>query len=164
MLSQWWSGRAGASVSMMLLAPGLLVLLEVVLLAEAGTHLDEPWFRWRGGRVPFHFQGMENSDRAVIRAAMRSIERRTCLRFQEQRGPLAGHHLLVRGSRTTCLSGPGGVPRSVHRTSQGTIAWSSAAAEIPQRLKINTEIIDCQTSVNFSESCIFNKMALETHF
>ena len=54
---------------------------------------------------------MTNPDRAVVRAAMRSIEDRTCLRFQEQRGPLVGHHLLVRGGQTTCLSGRGGTPR-----------------------------------------------------
>ena len=54
---------------------------------------------------------MTNPDRAVVRAAMRSIEDRTCLRFQEQRGPLEGHHLLVRGGQTTCLSGRGGTPR-----------------------------------------------------
>merc|ERR1712059_2947 len=89
----------------------VLVLLGSLGELYAGTHLDEPWFRWRGGRVPFYFQDMNNPDRRVIRNAMKSIERKTCLRFLEKRGPISGHHLLVTGSKTTCLSGPGGVPR-----------------------------------------------------
>ena len=38
---------------MMRLASSLILLVVAV---ECGTHLDEAWFRWRGGRVPFYFQ------------------------------------------------------------------------------------------------------------
>ena len=31
-------------------------LILLVVAVECGTHLDEAWFRWRGGRVPFYFQ------------------------------------------------------------------------------------------------------------
>jgi len=89
----------------------LSTLFLLLAIAEAGTHLDEPWFRWRDGNVNFYFKDMTNADRRVMRNMMRMIEQRTCLRFREQRGPLTGHHLLVRGSSTTCLSGPGGRPR-----------------------------------------------------
>ena len=34
----------------------VLNLLMVNVIVEAGTHLDEPWFRWREGVVPFYFQ------------------------------------------------------------------------------------------------------------
>ena len=30
--------------------------MVVLVMVEAGTHLDEPWFRWRDGVVPFYFQ------------------------------------------------------------------------------------------------------------
>merc|ERR1711881_44946 len=53
---------------------------------------------------------MDLADQKVIRGAMKRIERKTCLRFQEKEGPLSGHHLLVQGSSPSCLSGPGGVP------------------------------------------------------
>merc|ERR1711994_113139 len=78
--------------------------------AEGGTHLDAPWFHWKGGQVRFFFEDMTNADRRVIRASMKSIERRTCLRFIEEKGPIAGHHLKVQGAKTTCLAGPGKVP------------------------------------------------------
>ena len=28
----------------------------LLVVAEAGTHLDEPWFRWRDGNVNFYFK------------------------------------------------------------------------------------------------------------
>ena len=31
-------------------------LILLVVAVECGTHLDEDWFRWSGGRVPFYFQ------------------------------------------------------------------------------------------------------------
>jgi len=92
---------------LVLSAIGLVAFLH---LGEAGTHLDAPWFHWQGGKVHFYFQGMENADRRVMRAAMRIIERKTCLTFKEEKGPLAGHHLRIQGSQTPCLSGPGSVP------------------------------------------------------
>jgi len=53
---------------------------------------------------------MTNADRRVIRASMKLIERKTCLRFFEEKGPISGHHLKVQGAKTTCLAGPGKVP------------------------------------------------------
>ena len=34
----------------------LSTLLLLLAKAEAGTHLDEPWFRWRDGNVNFYFK------------------------------------------------------------------------------------------------------------
>ena len=34
----------------------VLVVDKLVVLVETGTHLDEPWFRWKNGVVPFYFQ------------------------------------------------------------------------------------------------------------
>lgn len=112
-------GRAGdamrlastSSISTSTLLLSFTTLSLLLVITEAGTHLDEPWFRWRDGNVNFYFKDMTNADRRVMRNMMRMIEQRTCLKFREQRGPLAGHHLLVQGSPTTCLSGPGGRPR-----------------------------------------------------
>ena len=72
---------------------------------------------------------------------MKLIERKTCLRFFEEKGPISGpqlqtdssnafklgkvakinenqyshtgHHLKVQGAKTTCLAGPGKVPTYV---------------------------------------------------
>ena len=33
-----------------------LVVNKLVVPVDAGTHLDEPWFRWKDGVVPFYFQ------------------------------------------------------------------------------------------------------------
>ena len=51
-LSQGLQGELVTS-AMMRLASSLML---VVVAVECGTHLDEAWFRWRGGRVPFYFQ------------------------------------------------------------------------------------------------------------
>ena len=32
-----------------------LVLAGGLGLVQGGTHLDKPWFRWRGGRVSYYF-------------------------------------------------------------------------------------------------------------
>ena len=34
----------------------LSTLFLLLAIAEAGTHLDEPWFRWRDGNVNFYFK------------------------------------------------------------------------------------------------------------
>ena len=34
----------------------LSTLFLLLAIAEAGTHLDEPWFRWRNGNVNFYFK------------------------------------------------------------------------------------------------------------
>ena len=34
----------------------LSTLFLLLAKAEAGTHLDEPWFRWRDGNVNFYFK------------------------------------------------------------------------------------------------------------
>ena len=34
----------------------LVITLYFSSLAQSGTHLDKPWFRWSGGKVPFFFQ------------------------------------------------------------------------------------------------------------
>ena len=34
----------------------LSTLFLLLASAEAGTHLDEPWFRWRDGNVNFYFK------------------------------------------------------------------------------------------------------------
>ena len=41
-----------ASKLYMLVMSLLSVLLSSV---HCGTHLDKPWFKWEGGRVPFYF-------------------------------------------------------------------------------------------------------------
>jgi len=100
------------SSSSFLFSPLLPLLISPLLVGvEGGTHLDEPWFRWKGGVVPYYFSSMTNADRRVVRETMRSVERKTCLSFREKKGPLSGHHLVVKGSQTTCLSGPGNSPR-----------------------------------------------------
>merc|ERR1712226_684265 len=102
----------GSSLSARSILFSLFALLIGINLqgADAGTHLDAPWFHWEGGQVRFFFEDMTNADRRVIRASMKSIERRTCLRFFEEKGPISGHHLKVQGAKTTCLAGPGKVP------------------------------------------------------
>ena len=39
----------------------VLVVDKLVVLVDAGTHLDEPWFRWKDGMVPFYFQARRHS-------------------------------------------------------------------------------------------------------
>jgi len=95
---------------LLLLLPLFACLAGRLPGADAGTHLDAPWFHWKGGQVRFFFQDMTNADRRVIRASMKLIERKTCLRFFEEKGPISGHHLKVQGAGTTCLAGPGKVP------------------------------------------------------
>ena len=40
----------------MLLVRLVLTLVVQVQVAWAGTHLDEPWFRWKDGLVPYSLQ------------------------------------------------------------------------------------------------------------
>lgn len=130
----------------------LVFLVNLVGKIEGGTHLDKHWFRWKDGRVPFYFQNMENADRRVIRTAMKSIERKTCLRFEEEEGPLSGHHLVVKGSQTSCLSGPGGVP-----------TFSAAVAAIPPAnkqvvLQSYFQVADSQRCVNESRGGLLHEL------
>ena len=48
------SSSSTSSISTLLLSFTTLSLLLVI--TEAGTHLDEPWFRWRDGNVNFYFK------------------------------------------------------------------------------------------------------------
>ena len=34
----------------------LVTVLYLSSKVQSGTHLDKPWFRWSGGRVPYFFQ------------------------------------------------------------------------------------------------------------
>ena len=180
-------GRAGDAMSLAssttsIFFSNLLLFFTTIslllIVAEAGTHLDEPWFRWRDGNVNFYFKvvckeyfcqvnifspvpiskmqtvifyrtwqmrivelceiwwGWSSSGRA---SGSESSEDLWFVDFEIehsifvmlwwaclQRGRWghkevfqlhwreifqAGHHLLVQGSSTTCLSGPGGRPR-----------------------------------------------------
>ena len=59
-------GRAGdamrlasnlsTSFSTFTLLLSLTTISLLLVVAEAGTHLDEPWFRWRDGNVNFYFK------------------------------------------------------------------------------------------------------------
>ena len=40
-----------------------LLISPLLVVVEGGTHLDEPWFRWKGGVVPYYFSSMTNADR-----------------------------------------------------------------------------------------------------
>merc|ERR1712106_679343 len=54
-----------------------VTILYLSSMAQSGTHLDKPWFRWSGGKVPFFFQvSVSNDDRTMIRHMMRQIEAR----------------------------------------------------------------------------------------
>ena len=33
----------------------VMSLLSLLSSVQGGTHLDKPWFKWEGGRVPFYF-------------------------------------------------------------------------------------------------------------
>ena len=48
------ASSSSSSISTLLLSFTTLSLLLVI--TEAGTHLDEPWFRWRDGNVNFYFK------------------------------------------------------------------------------------------------------------
>ena len=50
---------SSSTISTLLLSFTTISLLLVV--AEAGTHLDEPWFRWRGGNVNYYFKVVAKS-------------------------------------------------------------------------------------------------------
>ena len=50
---------SSSSISTLLLSFTTISLLLAV--AEAGTHLDEPWFRWRDGNVNFYFKVVAKS-------------------------------------------------------------------------------------------------------
>ena len=47
----------------------LSTLFLLLAIAEAGTHLDEPWFRWRDGNVNFYFKVLVN----IFEPAQRNI-------------------------------------------------------------------------------------------
>ena len=50
---------SSSTISTLLLSCTTIFLLLVV--AEAGTHLDEPWFRWKGGNVNYYFKVVAKS-------------------------------------------------------------------------------------------------------
>jgi len=90
--------------------PSLLILvvaLTQLSLVQPGTHLDKPWFRWAGGKVPYFFQaGVTNTDRALVRRVMHQIEEKTCVTFQENisKRTVPDHHLEIRvQSSSSCL-------------------------------------------------------------
>jgi len=91
----------------------LVITLYFSSLAQSGTHLDKPWFRWSGGKVPFFFQvSVSNSDRVMIRHMMRQIEGKTCIRFKEKNSenPPPGHHLEIKVlGNSSCVQQ--GIPR-----------------------------------------------------
>ena len=47
----------------------LSTIFLIIAIAEAGTHLDEPWFRWRDGNVNFYFKVLVN----IFEPAQRNI-------------------------------------------------------------------------------------------
>ena len=53
------SSSSIASISTLLLSFTTISILLAV--ADAGTHLDEPWFRWGGGNVNFYFKVVAKS-------------------------------------------------------------------------------------------------------
>ena len=56
------SKLAAGMMARLVLALVLVLLVDkLVLLVDAGTHLDEPWFRWKDGVVPFYFQARRHS-------------------------------------------------------------------------------------------------------
>ena len=57
-VTSWSRGsKLAAGMARLVLVLNLLLdLVMVLVMVEAGTHLDEPWFRWRDGVVPFYFQ------------------------------------------------------------------------------------------------------------
>jgi len=91
----------------------VVTILYLSSMAQSGTHLDKPWFRWSGGKVPFFFQvSVSNDDRTMIRHMMRQIEDKTCFRFKEKNSekPPAGHHLEIKVlGNSSCIQG--GKPR-----------------------------------------------------
>ena len=58
-----WSRVSKLAAGMMarLVLALVLVVDKLVVLVDAGTHLDEPWFRWKDGVVPFYFQARRHS-------------------------------------------------------------------------------------------------------
>ena len=55
--TSWSRGsKLAAGMARLVLALNLLLDLMVMVMVEAGTHLNEPWFRWHDGVVPFYFQ------------------------------------------------------------------------------------------------------------
>ena len=56
-VTSWSTGsKLAARMACLVLTLNLLLVMVVMVMVEAGTHLDEPWFRWRDGVVPFYFQ------------------------------------------------------------------------------------------------------------
>ena len=43
-----------------LLIVGSVAFILTAVGVEAGTHLDKPWFRWSGGKVPYFFNVSHN--------------------------------------------------------------------------------------------------------
>ena len=55
-MSKLAAGMMARLVLALVLVLVVLVVDKLVVLVDAGTHLDEPWFRWKDGVVPFYFQ------------------------------------------------------------------------------------------------------------
>jgi len=79
------------------------------LLSADGSHFGtvdpSDAFKWKNGRIPYFWKGrVTSNDKRVFYRAMKQIEERTCLRFEENRREPREHHLEISVGSTSCTA------------------------------------------------------------